>query len=100
MFLRGHPNILKRLLIQVCGANLGLLMRQLIGVGTPRSLQGRVAAIRTALLGLVARLWGHVRGSRPTTHQDPFNSLDLDVATRQHEHLIFELRISPSATGC
>ena len=38
--LRGHPNILKRLLVQVCGFNLGLLMRQLMGVGTPRSLQG------------------------------------------------------------
>ena len=35
--LRGHPNILKRLLVQVCGFNLGLLMRQLMGVGTPRS---------------------------------------------------------------
>ena len=39
--LRGHPNILKRLLVQVCGVNLGLLMRHLTGVGTPRSLQGR-----------------------------------------------------------
>ena len=38
--LRGHPNILKRLLVQVCGVNLGLLMRHLTGVGTPRSLQG------------------------------------------------------------
>ena len=38
--LSGHPNILKRLLVQVCGFNLGLLMRQLMGVGTPRSLQG------------------------------------------------------------
>ena len=41
--LRGHPNILKRLLVHVCGFNLGLLMRQLTGVGTPRSLQGRAA---------------------------------------------------------
>ena len=36
--LRGHSNILKRLLVHVCGFNLGLLMRQLTGVGTPRSL--------------------------------------------------------------
>ncbi len=41
--LRGHPNILKRLLIQAGGFNLGLVMRQLIGVGTPRGLQGRLA---------------------------------------------------------
>ena len=38
--LRGHPNILKRLLVHVCGFNLGLLMRQLTGVGTPRSPPG------------------------------------------------------------
>ena len=39
--LRGHPNILKRLLGQICGVNLGLLMRHLTGVRTPRNLQGR-----------------------------------------------------------
>ena len=39
--LRGHPNIRKRLLVHVAGCNLGLLLRQMIGVGTPRSLQGR-----------------------------------------------------------
>jgi hypothetical protein len=38
--LRGHTNIRKRLLIHTAGFNLGLLMRQLIGVGTPRGLRG------------------------------------------------------------
>jgi transposase len=37
--LRGHGNIIKRLLIHACGLNLGLLMRKLYGVGTPRGLQ-------------------------------------------------------------
>jgi transposase len=37
--LRGHGNIIKRLLIHACSLNLGLLMRTLHGVGTPRSLQ-------------------------------------------------------------
>ena len=37
--LRGHNNILKPLLIHACGLNLGLLMRTLYGVGTPRGLQ-------------------------------------------------------------
>ena len=41
MHLRGHTNILKRVLIHAGGFNLGLLMRRLIGVGTPRGLQGR-----------------------------------------------------------
>ena len=47
--LRGHPNIPKRLLVHVAGCNLGLLLRHLIGVGTPRSLQGRAAALFRAL---------------------------------------------------
>jgi transposase len=37
--LRGHGNIIKRLLIHACSFNLGLLMRTLYAVGTPRSLQ-------------------------------------------------------------
>jgi transposase len=52
--LRGHTNILKRLLIHAGGFNLGLIMRQMIGVGTPRGLQGRVAAVIGALLALIA----------------------------------------------
>ena len=40
--LRGHTNILKRLLIHAGGFNLGLVMRHLIGIGTPRGLQGRL----------------------------------------------------------
>ena len=53
--LRGHHNILKRLLVHVCGFNLGVLMRQLTGVGTPRSLQGRAAALLGALINLTGR---------------------------------------------
>src|SRR6266705_299380 len=51
--LRGHTNILKRLLIHAGGFNLGLVMRHLIGIGTPRGLQGRVAAVFAMLLVLL-----------------------------------------------
>ncbi len=50
VYLRGHPNILKRLLLHVGALNLGLLMRQLYGVGTPRSLQGRLCAFLLRIL--------------------------------------------------
>jgi transposase len=50
LHLRGHSNIVKRLLIHACGLNLGLLMRSLYGVGTPRGLQnGNIEQARTAL---------------------------------------------------
>jgi transposase len=54
--LRGHTNILKRLLIHTGGFNLGLLMRQMIGVGTPRGLQGRLSGILATLLTLIRML--------------------------------------------
>jgi hypothetical protein len=43
--LRGHGNILKRLLVHAAACNLGLWMRTLTGIGTPRGLQGRLAAV-------------------------------------------------------
>ena len=51
--LRGHQNILKRLLIHAGGFNLGLLIRSILGVGTPRGLQGRLAAVLTAVSALI-----------------------------------------------
>ena len=41
LHLRGHPNILKRLIVHAGAFNLGLLMRHVMGRGTPRGLQGR-----------------------------------------------------------
>jgi len=62
--LRGHGNILKRLLVHVAGFNLGLVMRKLIGIGKPRQAQDGLAAALSALstlldsvLGLVGAWW-------------------------------------------
>ena len=62
--LRGHENILKRLLVHAGGANLGLWMRTLTGIGTPRGLQGRCHDLVDALVmlwrvlpALVATAW-------------------------------------------
>ena len=50
LYLRGRLNILKRVLIHVAALNLALLMRVLVGVGTPRSLQGRVYGLFSRLV--------------------------------------------------
>jgi len=50
--LRGTTNILKRVLVHASGFNLGLVMRQLLGVGTPRGLQGRLAALIAVLVSI------------------------------------------------
>jgi transposase len=59
--LRGRANILKRLLIHVCGFNLGLVMRTAFGVGKPRQLQDGLAA---AVLGLFAGILAVLRSLR------------------------------------
>jgi hypothetical protein len=68
----GHTNIRKRLLIHTAGFNLGLLMLQLMGVGTPRGLQGRLIAIVTTLWALIGSLRGLVRG-----HERPAQRISL-----------------------
>jgi transposase len=90
--LRGHTNILKRLLIHAGGFNLGLLMRQLIGVGTPRRLQGRRAAVIATLLAFVgavqrwaiaiSRSFPLVAATRePLTTTPPFAALSSATTT-------------------
>jgi transposase len=54
--LRGRMNILKRLAVHAGAANLGLLMRKIFGVGTPRSLQGRLRGAFSQLAGRCQRL--------------------------------------------
>ena len=65
--LRGRGNILKRLLIHVCGLNLGLAIRARTGAGTPRQLAASAAGTFFALLAdtmtLLKALWRHWSGA-------------------------------------
>ena len=58
MWVRGHENVRKRVLIQAAGCNLGLLLRCLTGVGTPRSLQGRALSTICGQIGRLIDCWG------------------------------------------
>ncbi len=58
--LRGHQHILKRLLVHAGAFNLGILMRQAFGRGTPRGRQGRrfdVGALEIAFGMFVEHVW-------------------------------------------
>jgi transposase len=48
--LRGHENILKRQLIHVGAFNLSLVLRKLLGAGTPREWKNRAARVFSQLL--------------------------------------------------
>ena len=57
-WLRGLKKVSKRYLIQVAARNLGLILRKLFGIGTPRSLQGLcglVCAIYLAIIDTTAK---------------------------------------------
>jgi transposase len=71
--LCGHLKILKRLLIHVAGFNLGLVMRQLLGIGKPRRVQDELAAAFSALFGLLFGLRGLLRAI--WDHRDRFWSV-------------------------
>jgi len=97
VYLRGHQNILKRILLHAAALNLGLLMRTLFGVGTPRSLQGRVAAAFAVVWSVVRpseMLWARLRSwNRSTTPNIAFHT------SRKVGRIKFAL-VSSFATGC
>jgi transposase len=64
---RGNSNARKRLLIQAAAHNLGLLMRKLHGMGTPRGLQGLCGRLH-ALLGRLFGPFLHPRTDLPGFH--------------------------------
>jgi len=72
--LRGHQNILKRLLVHAGAFNLGLLMRKAFGRGTPRGLQGHrfgLGALDIAFPMLVERIWTSVTRLWPISRPMP-----------------------------
>lgn len=81
--LRGHDNILKRLLIHGGGFNLGLLMRRDMGIGKPRRLQGRLAA---ALAVLIA-VWGRLAAVGDDRDRRSVDDAPLFVARHRFELL-------------
>ena len=95
--LRGHTNLLKRLLIHAGGLNLGLLMRQLFGIGTPRSLQGRAAT-------LLATLWSlrwHPETTETTIWTPFWPSAEPTDLHAPPETRVFTLVLRKAfATGC
>jgi transposase len=95
--VRGHENVLKRLLVHAGAFNLGLWMRTIFGVGTPRSLQGRVVALDAliaAWLALIdnaiAAIWSQ---HRDHTRSD---SSSLQFSRRR----IGPVKITICTTGC
>jgi len=95
-WLRGLENVQKRYLLTAAARNLGLIMRHLFGIGTPRSLQGLATRVATlvrapsALLTVVVRVM--LRRWAPTRTPDRITNSAAPTSVPR------ELR--PSSTGC
>lgn len=85
--LRGHDNILKRVLIHCGGFNLALLMRHLVGHGTPRGFQG----LGLRLLAPLVTLWTLLR--RPSDRSVTLRSIHSDL-------LDLRLSLGAAAVSC
>jgi hypothetical protein len=90
--LRGRDNVL----IHVGGLNLSLIMRQLLGTGTPRGLQG----LSVESLLMLLRLWIAVlvrpekeSASSPMLMPSHAVCIEFSSPSRQNEQTIF-------TTGC
>ena len=95
--LRGHQNILKRLLIHVGAFNLSLIFRNLWGSGTPRELRSRRSSFVFLLLWLLDR--SATPALRPSSS---FSSSRLD-RRQNHRYLQYKFRHSRnrgSTTDC
>ena len=97
LHLRRHANILKRLLVHAAAFNLGLVMRQKWGRGTPRGLQGRRLELFLALLGQLASLWPLCLGSESC---DLGPELTRELFEPANDALLANAKRADSATGC
>jgi transposase len=95
--LRGHKNILKRLLIHVGAFNLSLIFRSRLGSGTPRELRNR----QSALLFVLFLLLRHCAAVENRTNIS-FSRFRLP-RPRNERYLRYKIRHSRergSATAC
>src|SRR5215467_6157266 len=95
--LRRHSNILKRLLVHVAAFNLGLVMRQQWGRGTPRGLQGCSSELFLASWRLLMVLWALDLGSGASQNSPDRN---LGPAEPREDPFLVIAKTAVSTTGC
>jgi transposase len=95
--LRGHENILKRQLVHVGAFNLSLILRKLLGAGTPRELKNRAGQVFSRLLRFLLCLGKAVsRIPLRSPAAGPRREPSWPCRTPDHRPRFF----SSSTTGC
>src|SRR5450432_3348117 len=95
--LRGRDNILKRQLVHVGAFNLSLILRKMVGAGTPRELANRLAK---PFLRFFSRIWNRVKQHRACSSPIP-RQTQVFAPTQQHCYRHLRCRnYAASTTGC
>jgi transposase len=100
VFVRGKREVTKKVQSYVAAANLGVILHALLGMGTPRGIQGRLREALAALLTLCRLLIAQLApSSRPRATNDAFRDVSNAI---EPFHVRPDLWIhKPSyATGC
>lgn len=82
--LRGHPNILKRLLVHGAGYNLALVMRKLCGAGVPRAWANLARAMKRSIRDICQRL-GRIIQSGVVARR--YRSRNRNIVCNRHCHV-------------
>lgn len=96
-WIRGLVEVSKRYLMQVAAHNLGLILRKLFGLGTPRgwgSAATALLALVAALCALIGRLWHPIVQAVRRFVDSRAESSRGDLPQLGH------LEFAPSSTGC
>ncbi len=100
VFVRGRREVTKKVQSYVAAANLSVILHALLGMGTPRGLQGRLREALASLLTLwnllIARL---SLVSRPLEADGPFGGV-ITACQRFHVRPQLWIRRTAYATGC
>jgi transposase len=102
--LRGHGNILKRQLIHVGAFNLSLVMRKLLGAGTPRELRNRLGTrmLRNILRQAppFLRIAFRVRQNRCTPDRNSVQAVRYATRSRSQRRDLFRRKSATYTTDC
>ena len=96
--VRGHSNVLKRLLIQAGAFNLGMLLRKQVGAGTPRGLQAQVLRAMLLVFGQLVNATKQLIGEIGGTFLGKFRMQSLVHSSSTGIHS--RSNLGTSTTGC